>query len=188
MNRRRSQTAATAMKQSVMAAKRTRFPRIGARTVIVSRRGGASGAGSGGDFVFFAAAVLGGNALLEVAVVKGIAQTPVIPAAYAFEGFDYAPGVASGMAGGFGWNGSTALPSPFIRQVSEDSFESYAAGPIVEAALVDGSGWNGGAALPQPDAHLLGVEDFESYANGVANGSTMTGGTGWNGDTAIVSY
>ncbi len=171
------------------AKRRNRLPRLSARTVIVSRRGGgASSAGTGGDFVFFAAPVSGGKALLEVAVVKGAVQTPVIPASYAFEALDYALGVASGMSGGFGWNGPTALPSPFIRQVSEDSFESYAAGPIAEAALTSGSGWNGGAALPPPDAHRVATEDFESYGSGSATGATMTGGTGWNGDTALFAY
>ncbi|HSH14819.1 MAG TPA: hypothetical protein VLD18_02220, partial [Verrucomicrobiae bacterium] len=142
----------------------------------------------GGDFVFFAAAVAGGQALLEIAVVKGAVQPAVIPLAYCFEAFDYAPGVATGLAGGFGWEGAAALPPPFARLVGEESFESYAEGEIDESALTGGSGWDGGAALPQPDARLESVEDFESYGLGAANGSTMTGGSGWNGDTAIVSY
>jgi hypothetical protein len=88
--------------------KRSPFRRIGPRTLIVSRRGGGGGAsgGSGGDFVFFAAPVAGGQALLEIAVVKGAVQPAVLPLAYSFEAFDYAPGVASGLAGGFGWDGA----------------------------------------------------------------------------------
>jgi hypothetical protein len=170
--------------------KRSPLPRIGARTVILSRRGGggASGGGSGGDFVFFAAAVAGGQALLEIAVVKGAVQMAVLPAAYSFEAFDYALGVASGLAGGFGWDGAAALPAPFIRLAGEEGFESYAEGEIGEGALTGGTGWDGGAALPQPDAHLIGTEDFESYGLGAANGSAMTGGSGWNGDTAIYGY
>jgi hypothetical protein len=169
--------------------KRSPFRRIGARTLIVSRRGsGASSGGVGGDFVFFAAPVAGGQALLEIAVVKGAVQATVIPAAYSFEAFDYAPGVASGLAGGFGWDGAAALPAPFIRQVGEEGFESYAEGAIAESALTAGTGWDGGAVLPQPDAHLESVEDFESYAEGAASGAAMTGGSGWDGDTAIYGY
>jgi len=170
------------------AKRRNRLPRIGPRTVIVSRRGGASSAGTGGDFVFFAAPVAGGKGLLEIAVVKGVAQAPVIPGSYSFEAFDYATGVASGMSGGFGWNGAAAVPPPFLRQVAEEGFESYSNGAAVAEALTGGSGWNGSAALPQPDAHAVSGEDFESYGVGVANGATMTGGTGWNGDTALFAY
>ncbi|HSH17413.1 MAG TPA: hypothetical protein VLD18_15345 [Verrucomicrobiae bacterium] len=169
--------------------KRSPLPRIGARTVIVSRRGvGSATSQGGGDFVFFAAAVAGGQALLEIAVVKGAVQPALIPAPYSFEAFDYALGVASGLAGGFGWDGAAALPAPFIRLAGEEGFESYAEGAIAESALTAGTGWDGGAALPQPDAHLESVEDFESYGLGAANGSAMTGGSGWNGDTAIYGY
>jgi len=157
--------------------------------VIVSRRGGgASSAGTGGDFVFFGALVSGGKGLLEIAVVKGVAQTPVIAGSHSFEAFDYALGVASGLSGGFGWNGAAAMPSPFVGQAGNESFESYAEGAIAESALTGGSGWDGGAALPQPDAHLESTEDFESYAEGVASGATMTAGSGWNGDTALHAY
>jgi hypothetical protein len=169
--------------------KRSPFRRIGARTLIVSRRGGgASSNGSGGDFVFFAAPVAGGQALLEIAVVKGAVQPAVLPLAYSFEAFDYALGVATGLAGGFGWDGAAALPAPFIRLVGEEGFESYAEGEVSESALTAGTGWNGGAGLPQPDAHLESVEDFESYGIGAANGSTMTDGSGWSGDTVIYGY
>jgi hypothetical protein len=168
--------------------RRNRQPRFSTRTVIVSRRGGGGSAGTGGDFVFFGALVTGGKGLLEIAVVKGVAQTPVIAGSHSFEAFDYALGLASGLAGGFGWNGAAAMPGPFVGQVGNESFESYADGAIAEAALTAGSGWNGGAALPQPDAHLESTEDFESYAEGVASGVMMTAGSGWNGDTALFAY
>jgi hypothetical protein len=171
------------------AKRRNPLPRIGARTLIVSRRGGgASNAGTGGDFVFFGAVVAGGKGLVEIAVVKGVAQTPVVPASHSFEAFGYALGVASGLSGGFGWNGAAAMPGPFVGRVGDESFESYADGAIADAALTAGTGWDGGAALPQPDAHLESTEDFESYAEGVASGATMTAGSGWNGDTALFAY
>ncbi|MBI1178461.1 hypothetical protein GC207_13585 [bacterium] len=174
--------------------RRKRNPFRGIRTLIVSRRGGGSatsqgGVGVSGDYSFYAAAVPGGKGILQIAIVNGRQQTPVIVPMFSIETFDdYAPGPAPLLVAGFGWNAGGLVKVPFVVIVGEETFESYDEGPVNETALVDGAGWDGGAALPQPYAQHVGIEDFESYAEGVASGPVLTGGTGWNGDAGLFSY
>ena len=57
-------------------------------------------------------------------------------------------GISEGsLTGGTGWNGASALPTPYVRRAGEETFETYDLGGISESALTSGPGWNGGAAL-----------------------------------------
>lgn len=173
------------------ARRRKRNPFRGIRTLIVSRRGGAGSASSqsaAGDYSFYAAAVPGGKGILQIAIVNGQQQAPVIVPMFSLELFDYSVGALPLLVGGFGWDAGGLVISPFTTVVGQETFESYAIGAVTEADLIDGTGWNGGAALPQPYVRNVGVEDFESYAAGVTSGSALTAGSGWSGDTGLFAY
>ena len=127
----------------------SRMRRTFPRTVIVSRRGGASASESSGfsDETFYVASVPGGKADLELSFVGGVAQPLTITAGRSLELCNYALGPAVAFNAGFGWNGAGGLVTPYVRRVGEETFETYDLGAISESALTGGTGWNGGAAL-----------------------------------------
>lgn len=172
--------------------RKKRNPFRGIRTVIVSRRGGGSATsntGAAGDYTFYAAAVPGGKGVLEIKVIGGVQQVPVIAAPLSVEPFEYTSGPAPLLISGFGWNAGGLVLAPFARLVGEESFEGYdVANDVDEADLTAGDGWDGGAALAEPYAHVVGHEDFESYVDGGVTGAVLTAGSGWDGAAEIFNY
>jgi len=161
------------------------------RALIVSgRRGGGEtvAAPAGGDQTYYVASVPGGQSDLEVSVVGGVAQAPVMAPGRSLEVLPYPVGLAPALDAGFGWNGSGLVAPPYVQRVAQETFETYGLGGISGNAISAGTGWNGNGGLSNPYVQSVAVETFETYALGVIGGSSLTDGTGWNGSAAIISH
>jgi hypothetical protein len=120
------------------------------RTMIVAgRRGGASSQAdaAGGDHIYYVASVLGGRGDLKVVSEDGVTQAPVAAPGRSLEVMAYASGPAPTLNGGYGWNGSGEITTPYAQLVGREDFETYALGGISGSGLTAGMGWNGSAAL-----------------------------------------
>ena len=161
------------------------------RTLIVSgRRGGSAPipASAGGDQTYYVASVRGGQADLEVSIVGGVAQAPVMAPGRSLEVLPYAVGLVPALDAGFGWNGSGLVAPPYAQRAGQETFETYGLGCISGNDISAGTGWNGNGGLSNPYVQPVAGDTFETYALGVIGGSGLTDGTGWNGSAALISY
>ena len=175
-----------------MFARKTPARRPAIRTVIMSGRRGGGGttpaAAAGGDQTYYVASVPGGQADLEVSIVGGVAQAPVMAPGRSLEVLPYAVGLVPALDAGFGWNGSGLVARPYAQRVGQETFEAYGLGGISGDAISAGTGWNGNGGLSIPYVQPVAGDTFETYALGGIGGSGLTGGTGWNGSAALISY
>ena len=161
------------------------------RTVIVSgRRGGGETlpAAAGVDQTYFVASVRGGRCDLDVPILGGIAQAPVMASGRSLEVFPYAVGLVPALDAGFGWNGHGVVAPPYVQRAGQETFETYGLGGISGNAISAGTGWNGSGGLSIPYLRPVAGDTFETYALGGVGGSGLTDGTGWNGSAALISY
>jgi hypothetical protein len=155
------------------------------RTLVVSgRRGGGETipAAAGGDQTYYVASVPGGQADLEVSIVGGIAQAPVMAPGRSLELLPYAVGLVPALDAGFGWNGSGLVAPPYAQRAGQETFETYGLGGISGNAISAGTGWNGNGGLSIPYVQRVAGETFETYDLGGISGSDISDGTGWNGN------
>ena len=162
------------------------------RTVIMSgRRGGGDttpAAAAGGDQTYYVASVRGGRNDLELSIVGGVAQAPVMASGHILELLTYPVGLAPKLDAGYGWNGSALVATPYVRRAGQETFETYGLGSISGNAISAGTGWNGNAGLSTPYVRPAAGDTFETYALGGIGGSGLTDGTGWNGSAALIGY
>ena len=164
--------------------------RVTQRIFIAHRGGAAASAGSGGgvDAVCYVASVRGGRADLELSIVGGVLQALGPTPGHVLEALRYALGDLTTPNGGFGWNASGTVATPFAQLASQQTFEAGALGGVGEAGLVDGSGWVGVGTVSVPYVRLSADEAFEVYpVGGVAEGA-LTAGSGWNGAAALFAW
>ena len=172
--------------------RKTPARRLPIRTVIMAgRRGGGDttpAAAAGGDQTYYVASVRGGRNDLELSIVGGVAQAPVMASGHILELLTYPVGLAPKLDAGFGWNGSALVATPYVRRAGQETFETYGLGAISGNAISAGTGWNGNGGLSIPYVRPVAGDTFETYALGGIGGSGLTDGTGWNGSAALIGY